>query len=273
MGDHDTLYTVLMSDFWARLEGRPGAESFGIKEQLAREWTWMVFRDTHFSLTHVAAALIAALFIVFVTFRYRASLKDDTQGVVPPRNYSLAAMMHGFVNTTFTMSADIMGEKNAKRFLPFIGTLALFIFVNNIQGLVPGFLPGTDTLKTNIALSLMVFVVYNVVGIKEQGLHYLAHFLGPSFPVAGINFPWMFPLMLPIEIVSHISRPISLSLRLMGNILADHKVVGTMLVLVPILIPVPFMLLGVLVSIVQTVVFTLLTVIYIGMACEHAEEH
>jgi F-type H+-transporting ATPase subunit a len=273
MGDHDTLYTVLMSDFWARLEGQPTAESLGVKEQLAREWTWMMFQDTHFSLIHVASAVIAFFFIIFVTLRYRASLKDDTQGVVPPRKYGLAAMMHGFLNACFNMSADIMGEKNAKRFLPFIGTLALFIFVNNIQGLIPGLLPGTDTLKTNLALAVIVFVVYNVVGIKEQGLHYLAHFMGPSFPIMGIKFPWLFPLMLPIEIASHIARPVSLSLRLMGNILADHKVVGAILLLIPLLVPVPFMLLGVLVSIVQTVVFTLLTVIYIGMACEHAEEH
>jgi F-type H+-transporting ATPase subunit a len=273
MGDHDTWYTVLMPEFWARLEGRPGTESLGLKETLGREASWQVFQATHFSLIHVASALIAVAFILFVTLRYRASLLDETQGVVPPRRWTLAAMMDGFLSGCFNLTSDVMGEKNTRKYLPLIGTLALFIFCCNIQGLVPGLLPATDTLKTNLALSLLVFVVYNVLGLKENRLRHVTHLLGPSFPMFGIKFPWLFPLMLPIELASHIARPVSLSLRLMGNIMADHKVVGAILFLVPVLVPVPFLLLGVLVSIVQTVVFTLLTVIYISMAVEHAEEH
>ncbi len=272
MGDHDTLYTLLFSDFWAKLTGS-GPESFGLKESLGREWSGMMFQATHFSMVHVGAAVIAVLLILTATFRWRASIKDETHGVVPPRKFNLAAMLNNFVGAVFTFSTDIMGEDNARRYLPFIGTLALFIFCNNIQGLVPGFLPGTDTLNTNFALALMVFLLYNFVGVKENGMGHFAHFLGPSFPIAGINFPWMFPLLLPIEIVSHIARPVSLSLRLLGNILADHKVVGTMTLIAAIALPIPFLLLGVLVSIVQTVVFTLLAIIYIGTAGEHAESH
>lgn len=270
MGDHDTLYTVLMPEFWARLTNS-AAESPLIGQ---RHWEWMMFGATHYTLLHVVAAVITVLFLIFVAFRYQASIRDKTEGVVPPRQWNLAAMVNGFVGATYNMSADVMGEKNARAYLPFIGTLALFIFVNNIQGLVPGLLPATDTLKTNLALAVIVFVLYNVVGVKEQGLHYLAHFLGPSFSLGPLpKFPWLFPLMLPIELASHIARPVSLSLRLMGNMLADHKVVGAILVLVPLIVPVPFLLLGVLVAIVQTLVFTLLTVIYLSMALEHAEEH
>jgi F-type H+-transporting ATPase subunit a len=272
MGDHDTLYTLLFSDFWARLEGN-SPESLGLKETLGREWSGMMFQTTHFSMLHVGAAVVAVLIILIATFAWRASLNDETNGIVPPRTFGLAAMMNGFVGAVWKFSVDIMGEKQARRFFPFIGTLALFIFCNNIQGLIPGFIPGTDTLKTNVALASMVFVVYQAVGLYENGLSHLAHFLGPSFPIMGIKLPWMAPLMLPIEIFSHIARPVSLSLRLMGNILADHKVVGAMTVMFALFLPVPFLILGVLVSIVQTVVFTLLTIIYIGTAAEHAEDH
>ncbi|WP_181197823.1 F0F1 ATP synthase subunit A [Enhygromyxa salina] len=260
-----------MPEFWARLTNQAEQSVFGI-----RRWEWMMFGDTHYSLIHVAAAVITVVFLIIAALRWRQDvLGNKTEGVVPPREWRLPAMLNGFVNATFNMSADVLGEEDTKRWLPFIGTLALFIFICNIQGLVPGLLPATDTLKTNLALAVMVFVIYNVVGVYTNGLHYLAHFLGPSFSFkpGGLKFPWLFWLMLPIEIVSHIARPVSLSLRLMGNMLADHKVVGAVLVLVPLLVPVPFMLLGVMVAIIQTVVFTLLTVIYLSLALEHAEEH
>ena len=269
MGDHDTLYTVLMPEFWARLTHQAEQSVFG-----ARHWKWMMFGDTHYSLIHVAAALIAVVFIIFAAFRWRQTLDSKTEGIVPPRAYGLPAMINNFVNATFNMSADVLGEDDAKTGLPFIGTIARVSFGCNIQGLFPGLLPATDTLKTNLALAVIVFVVYNVVGVYTNGLHYLAHFLGPSFELGPLpKFPWLFPLMLPIEIASHIARPVSLSLRLMGNMLADHKVVGAVLLLIPLLVPVPFLLLGVLVAIIQTVVFTLLTVIYLALALEHAEEH
>lgn len=271
MGEHDTFYTLLMPEFWARLT-RTAAETPVIGE---RHWKALMFQETHYTLTHVVAALLAAVFIIIAASVYRNSLQDESEGVVPPSNWNLAAMTGNFVNATFNLTADVMGEDNAKKWLPFIGTFALFIFCCNIQGLIPGLLPATDTLKTNLALALLVFLVYNVVAIKEQGLvGYVQHLCGPKFSVFGLpEFRWLFPLMLPIELASHIARPISLSLRLMGNMVADHKVVGAMLMLVPLALPIPFLLLGTLVCIVQTLVFTLLTVIYLALALEHDEEH
>lgn len=270
MGEHDTLYTLLMPEFWARLTER-AAENPVIGK---RQWEWAMFGETHYTLVHVAAAVIAFVFLTIAAFQYRKTTLDKSEGIVPPRRWTLAAMISNFTNAVFNMTGDVMGEDNARKWLPFIGTLALFIFVCNIQGLVPGLLPATDTLKTNAALAIIVFVIYNFVGIREQGVHYFAHFLGPSFALGPLpKFPWLFWLMLPIELASHIARPLSLSLRLMGNMMADHKVVGAMLILCPLLIPVPFLLLGTLVAIVQTLVFTLLTVIYLALALEHAEEH
>lgn len=262
MGDHDSWYTLLMPEFWAQLE-------HGAAEHLAREQRFMMFQGTHFTLTHVAGALLSFLFILFLASRYRASLNDSTRGVVPPRKFGLAAMTDGFIGAIYNLSVDVMGEKNARKYLPLTGTLALFIFVCNIQGLVPGLVPPTDTLKTNLVFALLVFLVYNIAGVINNGLGYLAHFLGPKIG----GFPWLFPLFLPIEIVSHLARPVSLSLRLTGNIVADHKVVAVVAMMVPLLVPLPFLLLGTVVAIVQTLVFTLLTIIYIGLAVEHAEDH
>ena len=132
-------------------------------------------------------------------------------------------------------------------------------------GLVPGFVTPNDTLKTNVGIALLVFVLTHYYGIKEHGaLNYFKHFMGPS--------PWLAPLIFPIELISHLARPLSLSVRLLGNMMADHKVVMSFFALVPILVPIPFMLLGLLVCLIQALVFCTLTMVYIGMAMEH-EEH
>ncbi len=260
MGDHDTWYTLLPA--WHELEHM-------FEEGLRRDWRALMFQDTGFTLVHVASAIIAIILILAATVAWRASLRDSSGGIVPPRRFGLAAMMDGFVGAVYKLAADAMGPKDAKKYLPFVGTFALFIFCSNIQGLVPGFLPATDTLKTNLFLALLVFVVYNIAGIWRNGLHYLAHFVGPKIG----GFPWLFFLFIPIEVSSHLARPLSLSLRLMGNILADHKVVLAISSLIALLAPVPFLLLGVMVAIVQTLIFTLLSIIYIALAIEHAEEH
>jgi F-type H+-transporting ATPase subunit a len=109
-----------------------------------------------------------------------------------------------------------------------------------------------------------VFVLSHIFGVREHGLKYFKHFLGPIW--------WLIPLMLPIELISHIARPVSLSMRLMGNIVGDHKLVGVFFGILPFVLPVPFMVMGVLVSVVQAVVFSLLTTVYISQAVAH-EEH
>jgi F-type H+-transporting ATPase subunit a len=264
MGEHDTWYTIL-----------PGWHDFQhwFEEGLRRDWKAVMFQETEFSMVHVVSALIACAIILVATIRYRASLRDsiggETGGVVPPRRFTLAAMMDGFVGAVHKLASDVMGEEEANRFLPIFGTLALFLFCCNIQGLIPGLLPATTTLNTNLALALIVFLLYNVMGLYRNGFSYLAHFAGPKIG----GFPWMFFLFIPVEVASHLARPVSLSLRLLGNILADHKVVLAFAGLVAVLLPVPFLLLGVMVAIIQTLIFTLLAIIYVGMAIEHAEEH
>ena len=205
------------------------------------------------------------LFLAWGATRYAASLRRaDDGGLVPPPSFGARNFFELLGDTIYGLVEGVMGPKDAARYLPLIGSLFLFILFSNLLSLIPGFLPPTDTLKTNLALSGLVFVMTHVYGLRAHGIKYLKHFLGPYLPLA--------PLMLPIEIVSHIARPASLALRLLGNISADHKVVGVFFGLIPLLVPVPFLVMGVFVSVVQAVVFSLLSTIYISTAVAH-EEH
>lgn len=233
-----------------------------LQHSLGREWKWLMFQDTHFDLWHVAGALLVLVFVTIAALAYHAAASQSGDDkIVPPPTFNLRNLVEMFTETVMGVAVGVMGKRNARRFLPLIGTLAFFIFFCNCLALIPGFIPPTATLKTNVALALTVFVLTHVFGVAEHGLSYFKHFLGPVWYLS-----W---LMLPIELVSHLARPLSLSLRLLGNIAADHKVVSAFFLLVPLLVPVPFLILGVLVVIVQTLVFSLLSMIYIQGAVAH----
>jgi F-type H+-transporting ATPase subunit a len=154
----------------------------------------------------------------------------------------------------------MMGPRG-KRYLPLIGSLALFILGCNLLGLIPGFHSPTNNLNTTVACALVVFLSTHVIGIREQGaLHYLKHFVGPIW--------WLAPIMVPVEIIGHFARPVSLSVRLFGNIFGEDTVLLILLSLVPFLIPLPMMVLAIFTSCVQAFVFVMLSVIYIAGAVE-----
>jgi len=159
------------------------------------------------------------------------------------------------------MVTEIMGEKGVVYF-PLIATLAFFIFISNMLGLIPGFMPPTANLNTTAACSVIVFVLTHIIGLKEHGLHYIKHFTGPIW--------WLSPLMLPIEIVGHLARPLSLSLRLFGNMTGHELVVIVLMVMVPFLVPVVMSIMGLLVAFIQAFVFALLAMIYLSGALEEA---
>jgi len=217
---------------------------------------------THFTLTHVYSVALVLVFVIIGAFAFRSQVsKGGEAAIVPPRKFGLRNLFEMFSDAIMSVASGVMGEANARRFLPLIGTLAFFIFFSNALALIPGFAPPTATAKTNLALALTVFVLTHVFGVMEHGLKYFKHFLGPVW--------WLSPLMLPIELVSHFARPLSLTLRLLGNMAADHKVVSSFFALVPLLVPVPFLILGVMVVIVQTLVFCLLSMVYIQGAVTH----
>jgi F-type H+-transporting ATPase subunit a len=173
-------------------------------------------------------------------------------------------MLEAVVGGLLGMLEENVGHKG-RQFLGLVGTLGLFILVSNLLGLVPFFSSPTVSLNMPVGCALVTFLYYNYQGIRAQGaVPYFKHFLGPVLPLAVI--------MLPIEIISHLSRVLSLSIRLFGNIFGEELVVLVLASLIPFLVPVPMMLFGVFGSLLQAFVFVMLTMIYLGGAVA-AEEH
>ncbi len=206
------------------------------------------------------SASIIALLLIVIAAAVRGRFAATNAAIIPDGSITLTAVLDQFLSGLMGMMHDIVGPEY-KRHLWFVGSLALFILVSNLSGLFPGMLPPTQFIATTAACALMVFIYYNYHGIRKQGLiGHLKHFAGPVW--------WISPLMFPVEIISHLARPMSLAFRLFGNIFADHLVLGVVMGLVPLIVPVPLMILGLLVCFVQTGIFTILTLVYVGMAVE-----
>ena len=176
-------------------------------------------------------------------------------------------IMEAFVGGIVAMGADTMGEKNARVYMPLIGSLALVIFVSNMIGVIPGFEAPTSNINFTLSLALIVFVYYNYLGIKKNGfINYFKHFMGPM--------PALAPLMFPIEIISHLSRIISLSFRLFGSIRGDDMFLMVLLMLVPWILPLPGFFMLTAFGFLQAFIFSILTYVYIAgsIMMEH-EDH
>jgi len=173
----------------------------------------------------------------------------------------LQNVMEVIVDSLHSLLLDTMGE-HGKKFFPLIATIGLFILASNLIGIIPGFESPTANINTNLAMALVVFFMTHVVGVITHGFKYLKQFLGPVW--------WLIPLMLPIELISHLSRPLSLTFRLFGNIAGEDIVLLVVLLLVPLIVPLPIMFLMIFTSVVQTLVFMLLAMMYIGGAMEEA---
>jgi len=202
---------------------------------------------------HVMYTWFVMLLLILVAFIASRSVRLVPAGM---QNF-MEVVVSGIEN----LIEETMGHKG-KTYFPLIATFALFILVSNLVALIPGFYPPTANLNTNFALALTVFAMTHIIGIKEHGLSYLKHFMGPILVLA--------PLIFIIEIIGHLARPLSLSLRLFGNMYGHEIVLMIFLALVPFLLPVPMMLMGVLVAFIQAFVFTLLAMIYIAGALEEA---
>jgi F-type H+-transporting ATPase subunit a len=224
------------------------------------------------TVVHLALMALVVTIVLAMTVRTRSSWATaGGDAYIPAPGFNARNVLEMLMDTVLSMSEQVLGSKHeARRFFPLIGTLTLFILFSNLIGLIPGMLPPTEFLSVTLAPAVVVFLTTHIMGLKANGMHYLAHFLGPKLG----GFPWLAPIMLPIELISHFARPLSLSLRLFGNMVGDHQVLAVFLGLVafPILFPLPIMVLGTIVCVVQTMVFGLLTVVYIGLAIEHSEE-
>jgi F-type H+-transporting ATPase subunit a len=173
--------------------------------------------------------------------------------------------MEVFLQGVIAMGKDTIGEENARKYLPLVATVGLFVLISNVIGIIPGFESPTSNINVTLPLALVVFIYYNYEGIKKNGVKkYFAHFMGPV--------PALAPLMFPIEIVSHISRIISLSFRLFGNIKGDDLFLWVLLMLVPFFAPLPAYLLLSFSALLQTFVFMILIYVYLAGAVA-VEDH
>jgi F-type H+-transporting ATPase subunit a len=202
---------------------------------------------------HLLNAALAALLAMLITGLARKNLAR-----IPG---PLQQTMEGFVGLIREMVNDNIAH-HGEKYLPFIGTMALFVFFNNLFGLIPALSPATSNWNVTLGAALVVFGYYNWHGMKEQGAgKYWLHFAGPIW--------WLAPLMFPLEILGLLSRILSHSLRLFGNIAGEHVVAGIFFGLMPILLPVPMMFLGLFFGLIQTFVFTMLATIYLSGAVSH----
>lgn len=235
--------------------------------------TWIAHQQP--GVQHIYAALFVLTLIAIVAVVTDTSIRSSGKDLLPHGKLTIRNFAELVVGGAFGMMSDMMGEKAARHFLPLIGSCAFFILFSNALGLIPGFLPATDNFNTTLALGLVVFVTTHIYGLKVNGINHIKHFFGPM--ISWKALPLML-LMFPIELISNFVRPLSLGIRLMANMMADHLVLTIFLGLLPAAlfwfpVPLPMYLLGTIVVLVQTLVFCLLSTVYISMAIEPADHH
>jgi F-type H+-transporting ATPase subunit a len=206
----------------------------------------------------IAMEILVALFIVVLFALLKARLSVDKPGKLQ----QTFELIYSFQRD---QADEIIGHHDGHKYVAFAGTLFIFVLFGNLIGVIPSFESPTMFAPVPAGCAMATFLVYNILGLKEQGLiGYLKHFWGPIW--------WLGILMFPIEIISHLARPMSLTIRLYANMVAGEKVTLVFLGLTYFLVPAVFMGLHVFVSLIQAFIFMVLTMIYIGGAVSH-EEH
>ncbi|MBA3637845.1 MAG: F0F1 ATP synthase subunit A [Acidobacteriota bacterium] len=223
------------------------------------------FHDTHAPIPNFMVMIgIITLVITGVGLLIRSRLSVENPG-------KFQIILEDGVRAVVGLLEEWIGPSGA-RFLPLIATLGLFILMGNYMGLVPGLMAPTSSINTTLGCAITIWVYYHYQGFKAQGIGaYLKHFAAP--PGAPI---WMAPIMLPIELISHFSRVMSLSLRLFGNVFGEELVIAILFGIIPFLVPLPMMMLGLITGGLQAFIFMLLSIIYLqgAVAVEHHhDEH
>ena len=231
---------------------------------------------------HTFFALVAAIFVVVFAWRARAALAQAQDPTLPDQRLGARNITELVLEYVIVRQSDAIIGKAGRKYVPYFASFFFFILFSNLMGLLPGFAPPTANLNTTLGLALVSFIGYNVIGVHAQGIKYFEHFVGPMthLPGKGVVSKLAFvPVLLVsvvffliLELFSHGFRPISLSLRLFGNIMGDHEVIGAFIGLTKLVVPVAFYLLGTLVSVIQAFVFMLLSMIYVALAVSHEHE-
>jgi F-type H+-transporting ATPase subunit a len=212
--------------------------------------------------SHLVPDYIVMSMIVVVVLALVFGLASRKLSLVPSKRQAVLELIIGLFEG---LIMDTIGEQG-KKYLPVIGSVGIFVFTSNMLGLIPGLMSPTSKLNVTLGCALVVFTYYHWQGMKARGvLKYLKTFAGP--------IPAIAPLMLPIELISHFSRPVSLSLRLFGNIFAEDLLILIMASIIPFFLPLPFMVMAIFTSLIQSFVFVLLSCIYIAGAVSQEGEH
>jgi F-type H+-transporting ATPase subunit a len=220
-----------------------------------------------------SSTLFAVVLLLLAGLSIRGAVANGG-GVMPEEGFSIRNVFEVMIEFLGDLGETAIGPEWRKYF-PVVGTIFFFVLISNLMSLVPGLLGSTSDASITFAWAIISFVVYNFIGIRQHGWKYVYQFMGPSMfemKIGGKHYHVriLAPFFLPLELVLHLARIMTLGIRLLANMFADHTVVMTWIGLVPIAIPAIFMGLGVLVSCLQAFVFALLTMIYIRLALEEA---
>jgi F-type H+-transporting ATPase subunit a len=208
---------------------------------------------------YVSYAFLATILLVAVAAVLRGSMT-----LVPT---GLQNFVEVLAETMLNLAEETIGHGWGKRFFPLIATIFMYIMVCNFMGLIPGFASPTSNINMTASMALPVFLATHFYGIRVHGVKYITHFLGPIRSIAALP---LMVMMFIVELISHLARPVTLSVRLFGNMIAKHYLLAVLGMLVPVLLPSLVLGLGVLVSVVQAYVFALLTTLYLAGAVEEA---
>lgn len=252
MPEHSTWLTFLLVAMKDNLSGNAHLIGRSFIEGVHPSWA---------SFESIFAALFIFLLVLVLAVLARRRLVRVDEAVIPDEKLTLRTFMEVFLGYFYDLAKSMMGAERAKKYFPLIGVSAIFVFFSNVMALLPGMPVATSNLNVTLGCALVVFVLFNAYGIAVNGWGYIKHLAGPAWYLA-----W---LVLPIELISLCVRPITLAVRLMLNLSVDHLILGIFVSLVALVIPIPLMALGCLIVLIQTLVFTLLTTIYISLATEH----
>lgn len=230
-------------------------------------FTWVSWLFGHAYDHTITATLVMAALLTWGLLALRA-LRATPDPVIPDATLTLRNSTEIFVEMFGNTVRSVLGDKTP-RYIAVYGTFFLFILAANLVGLIPGFSPPTSNFNVTLALGVTSFLLYNFFAIRQKGaLEYFKHFLGPM--------ALLIPLMLPLEIIDNLVRPVSLALRLFGNMTGDHLVLGIFTDLTKLFIPIAFLMLGAFVCFIQAFVFTMLSMVYLALAIQehhHDEQH
>jgi len=219
---------------------------------------------------HGQMLFVSHLVLVSIIILAIAKMATKSLRAVPSTTQNV---MESFLGGVIAMGKDVIGEELARKYLPLVATIGLFVLINNLIGIIPGFESPTSNINVTLVLALVVFLYYNYEGIKKQGaFNYFKNFvhLGDMNPIAKFA---MSLLMYPIEFVSHLSRIVSLSFRLFGNIKGDDLFLWVLLMLTPLIIPMTPLVLLTFMAFLQTFVFMILTYVYLAGAVAIEDDH